>query len=106
MNMNQIISLLQEYFSGQPVVKAYLFGSYAREEQENDSDIDILVELDPKIPIGLEYAQMYVDLEKLTGKEVDLVTEKSLSKYVKPYVDREKILIYERKADRYFMENN
>lgn len=99
MNMNQIISLLQEYFSGQPVVKAYLFGSYAREEQENDSDIDILVELDPKIPIGLEYAQMYVDLEKLTGKEVDLVTEKSLSKYVKPYVDREKILIYERKAN-------
>jgi predicted nucleotidyltransferase len=98
MNTNQIISLLQEYFSGQPVTKAYLFGSYARKEQGNDSDIDILIELDPKIPIGLEYAQMYVDLEKLTGKEVDLVTEKSLSKYVKPYVDREKILIYERKA--------
>ena len=99
MNMNQIISLLQEYFSGQPVVKAYLFGSYARRDQGNNSDIDILVEFDPKIPIGLEYAQMYIDLEKLTGKEVDLVTEKSLSKYVKPYVDREKILIYERKAN-------
>jgi len=90
MNMNQIISLLQEYFSGQPVVKAYLFGSYARRDQGNNSDIDILVEFDPKIPIGLEYAQMYIDLEKLTGK--------SLSKYVKPYVDREKVLIYERKA--------
>lgn len=99
MNTKQIISLLQEYFSGQPVIKAYLFGSYARKEQGNKSDIDILVELDPDIPIGLEYVQMYIDLEKLTGKEVDLVTEKSLSKYVKPYVDREKVLIYERKAD-------
>jgi predicted nucleotidyltransferase len=96
MSTNQIISLLQEYFSGQPVLKAYLFGSYARRDQGNNSDIDILVEFDPEIPIGLEYAQMFLDLEQLTGKEVDLVTEKSLSKYVRPYVDQEKVLIYKR----------
>ena len=100
MNTNQIISLLQKYFSGQPVIKAYLFGYYARKNQGNDSDIDILIELDPEIPIGLEYAQMFIDLEQLTGKEVDLVTEKSLSKYVKPYVDQEKVLIYKRQTDR------
>jgi predicted nucleotidyltransferase len=96
MSTNQIISLLREYFSGQPVLKAYLFGSYARRDQGNNSDIDILVEFDPEIPIGLEYAQMFLDLEQLTGKEVDLVTEKSLSKYVRPYVDQEKVLIYKR----------
>ena len=98
MNTNQIISLLQEYFFGQPVVKAYLFGSYARKDEVNNSDIDILVEFDPEIPIGLEYAQMFLDLEQLIGKEIDLVTEKSLSKYVKPYVDQEKVLIYEKQT--------
>jgi len=37
---------LYNFFSGKPVKKAYLFGSYARNEARNNSDIDILVELD------------------------------------------------------------
>lgn len=88
--------LLHDYFRTQPIVKAYLFGSYARDNPRQDSDIDILVELDPSVPIGIEFVQMYLDLKELTGKEVDLVTTESLSKYVKPRVDREKQLIYER----------
>ena len=91
-----LAKLLRDYFSAQPVLRAYLFGSYARASQQHDSDIDILVEFDPDVPIGIEYVQMYLDLKALTGKEVDLVTNKSLSKYVKPQVDREKQLIYER----------
>ena len=39
--------LLQQFFTGRPVKKAYLFGSYARNEATNDSDLDILVELEP-----------------------------------------------------------
>jgi predicted nucleotidyltransferase len=89
---------LQNYFSGQPVLRAFIFGSYVRNEEKESSDIDILVEFDPKVPVGMEYVQIYLDLKKITGKEVDLVTEKSLSKYVKPYVDDEKVMIYERKA--------
>ncbi len=91
-----LTKLLSDYFRTQPILRAYLFGSYARANQQEDSDIDILVELDPKVPIGIEYVQMYLDLKALTGKEVDLVTSESLSKYVKPQVDREKQLIYER----------
>jgi len=91
-------SSLQNYFSKQPVLRAYLFGSYVRGEETPASDFDILVEFDPAVPIGMEYVQMYLDLKKITGKEVDLVTEKSLSKYVRPYVEKEKLLIYERKA--------
>lgn len=41
---------------------------------------------------------MYLDLKELTGREIDLVTEKSISKYLKPQVEREKVLVYERKA--------
>ena len=50
------------------------------------------------MPIGLEYVKIYLDLKELTGREVDLVTEKSISKYIKSRVEEEKILIYERQA--------
>ncbi len=93
-----LIHQLQDYFSNQPVLKAYLFGSFARNEQDENSDIDLYVVFDPNVPIGMEFIQIYLDLKELTGREIDLVTEKSLSKYVKPQVEKEKILIYERKA--------
>ena len=37
---------LKNYFNTQPVLKAYLFGSYVRGQADSDSDIDILVDLD------------------------------------------------------------
>ncbi|MCB0607723.1 MAG: nucleotidyltransferase domain-containing protein [Lewinellaceae bacterium] len=93
-----LIRQLQVYFRDQPVLKAYLFGSFARNEQDINSDIDLYLEFDPEVPIGLEFVQMYLDLKELTGREIDLVTEKSISKYLKPQVEREKVLVYERKA--------
>ncbi len=89
-------SKIREYLKDKPVFKAYLFGSYAREDAQDDSDIDILLELDYSEPIGLEYVQMKIDIEKILNKSVDLVTEKALSKYIKPIVDKEKVLIYEK----------
>lgn len=88
-------ALLQRFFVGKPVKKAYVFGSYARNEAEMDSDIDLLVELDFSVPIGLGFVQMKFDLESLLKRKVDLVSEDALSKYVKPFVDKDKILIYE-----------
>lgn len=91
--------MLQQFFVGKPVKRAYLFGSYARKTAVKDvSDIDILVELDYSQPIGLGFVQMIFDLEKILNAKVDLVTTDGLSKYVKPYVDKDKILIYERAA--------
>ena len=53
MSTQQIQQTLAEYFATQPVLKAWLFGSYARGEQREDSDVDILVALDKSQPIGL-----------------------------------------------------
>jgi predicted nucleotidyltransferase len=89
-------SLLRQYFTNRPVNKAYLFGSYARNEAIKESDVDLLVELDYSKHIGLGFIQMIFDLEMLLHRKVDLVAEDGLSKYVKPYVDKDKILIYER----------
>ena len=76
--------------------KAYLFGSYSRNEADENSDIDILVELDHTTPIGMQFFTYGDELQTILKKKVDLVTYEGLSKYVKPYIDKEKVLIYER----------
>ena len=88
--------LLQRFFSGKPVKKAYLFGSYARNEAGKDSDIDILVELDHSSPIGMKFFVYQAELQELLKTKVDLVSTEGLSKYVRPLIDKDKILIYER----------
>lgn len=90
------IESIKDYFRTRPVLKAYLFGSYVRGIANNSSDIDILVDLDYSQKIGLQFIQMKLDLEKLLNNQVDLVSSKGLSKYIKPLVDGEKRLIYEK----------
>ena len=90
------IESIKNYFKTRPVLKAYLFGSYVREVAHNKSDIDILVDLDYTETIGLQFIQMKLDLQKLLNNEVDLVSSNGLSKYIKPLVDVEKRLIYEK----------
>ena len=45
---DEMIKTIQDYFKTQPVLKAWLFGSYARGEETPDSDVDILVVFDRK----------------------------------------------------------
>ncbi len=93
----QTIELLQQYFINQPVLKAWLFGSYARGEQTPNSDVDVLVALDYSQKVGLlKFASMYLDLKKLLNKEVDLVEEGTLRPYAAKTANKEKKLIYER----------
>jgi predicted nucleotidyltransferase len=91
-----LINKIKKYFKDKPVIKAYLFGSQSRGEHRMDSDVDILVELDYSKPIGLKFIRMQLDLEKILNNEVDLVSEKGISKYIRPYIEKEKVLIYER----------
>jgi hypothetical protein len=95
LSTNQI-NIIKDFFSRQPVLKAYLFGSYVRNEENQNSDIDLLVELDYSKPIGLEFIQMRLDLQQLLSKKVDLISARGLSKYIKPILDNEKKLIYAR----------
>jgi len=97
MNLNSTqIESIKDYFKTRPVLKAYLFGSYVRGMTDNESDIDILVDLDYSQKIGLQFIQMKLDLEKLLNNQVDLVSSNGMSKYIKPLVDAEKRLIYEK----------
>lgn len=92
---SKMIETIREYFKTQPVLKAWIFGSYARGEETPESDVDILVDLDYSKPVGLELVQMQLDLQTLLQKSIDLVSSRGMSKYIKPYVDAEKLLLYE-----------
>ena len=92
---------IADYFKTQPVLKAWLFGSYSRGEQKPWSDVDILVELDRDHPIGLlKYAGIICDLEDITGHKIDLVEEGTLKPFAVESVNRDKRLIYERTEKR------
>ena len=72
-----------------------VFGSFARGDQQEGSDIDILLEMEH--PVGLFKLSGYmIDLEEKLGMDVDLGTDKSLSKYVRPYVEKKLETVYEK----------
>lgn len=93
----QVTTAIANYFATQLVIKAWLFGSFAREEETGESDVDILVSLDYSQRIGLRFFRMALDLEKLLGRSVDLVEDGQLMPFAKKSADKDKILIYERK---------
>ena len=90
------IVAIREYFKDKPVLKAFLFGSFAREQALSNSDIDILVELDYSKHIGLGFVNMKFDLEDKLHKKVDLVSSNAISKHILPFINSDKLLIYER----------
>jgi len=96
---NQLVQTIQAYFATQPVLRAWLFGSYARGEQTPDSDVDILVVFDQengKRVSLLKHIGIALGLEDLIGKKVDLVTEGTLLPFAQETAEKDKVLIYER----------
>ena len=98
MDKEEIRHIVSRYFANQPVLKAWLFGSFARGEETPLSDVDILVVLDRSQPIGLKFFGMWNDLEKLLDRDVDLVEEGMLLPFAVESANQDKILIYERAA--------
>ena len=71
-----IVNKLKDFFKLQPIEKAWVFGSYFRGEETHESDIE----------------------RKVLHKDIDLVEEGQLKDFAKDSAERDKILIYERKA--------
>jgi predicted nucleotidyltransferase len=79
---------LQKQFK---VHKIALFGSYARGDQQADSDVDILVEVDPSI--GLDFVTLAERIEKLLGVSVDLVSSRAVKPTAMKYIEPELIYV-------------
>ena len=88
-------NFLAGFFKNQPVKRAYLFGSFARGENNSESDLDILVEMEPGTGL-FKFISIQNQLQLALKIQIDLVSANGLSPKIKPYIDSEKILIYEK----------
>lgn len=85
---SKIIPVLDQH----DVVHAAIFGSFARGEEREDSDLDILVELDAGKTL-LDLVALKLDLEKVLGRKVDVVTRKALYPGIEEEVLEEQVAI-------------
>jgi len=86
------LALFKDELKQFSVKDLYLFGSYAREEADEQSDLDILVEFEPGAQIGLfEFARLRRRLCELLGREVDLVTRDATRPEMKDQILREAV---------------
>lgn len=91
-NKQQIFKLIldnKQAFRDFGADKIGVFGSFVRDEQRQDSDVDLLIEF---LPGQKNYKNLLgvADLaEKLMGREVEVLTSQSISPYIAPYIERE-----------------
>lgn len=87
---NKILPVLKEY----GIKRAAVFGSVSRGDDKPKSDIDIMISLGK--PMGMfAYMRLLREMENRLGRKVDLVTENSINKFVRPYIQPDLKTIYE-----------
>lgn len=99
-NVKEMIPKIQQFFTSQPVKKAWLFGSCSRGEEMPDSDVDILVEYDrdnARITL-MTISGMMIGLEDILNRNVDLVENGRLLPFAEETARKDKFLIYERNS--------
>ena len=92
------LETIRAYFrSKPPVLKAWLFGSYARGEANAKSDVDLLVDLNVDGFTGsvLEFFGWHEDLAELLGKKVDVVAPSRRPSKFKSRIAADLTLVYE-----------
>ena len=99
-DVQEMIPKIQDFCVSQPIKKVWLFGSCSRGEETSDSDIDLLVEYDrvnERISL-MRMAGMMLCLEDLLHRKVDMVESGHLLPFAIDSVNRDKLLVYERKS--------
>ena len=80
-------------------MKVWIFGTFSRGEEREDSDVDLLILPDRSQHFSLfTLSGIYEDLKNLIGRDVDLITDGGLIPFARESADHDKILIYERAA--------
>ena len=88
----EIIDILKRYrvrLRNLGVQEIGLFGSFARGQQREDSDVDLLVKFDPDQKTFENLIRLSSLLEELLGRPVEVVTTEALSPYIGPHILRE-----------------
>ncbi len=88
--------IISTFLAGKPVVRAYVFGSYARGDANEQSDIDLLIDWDYAQYIGWGYVSAWRELKEKLNKEIDMISVKWMDPSLEEMINRDKQLIYER----------
>lgn len=89
---DQVLAIISEYkdeLRALGVKRIGLFGSFVREEQSAESDIDLLVEFEEGQKTFDNFMQLSFLLEDLLNRPVELLTPESVSPYIRPYIFEE-----------------
>jgi len=95
-NKKSIIKTITDFLKRDGrVSRAYLFGSFARGEAGDSSDVDLMVTYSTKASGTLfDYADIKFKLENLLKRKIDIVEEGYVQSFALPSINRDKILIY------------
>ena len=99
MTRTEVERVIIEVLKPLGVLRISLFGSFARNEETSQSDIDILVQLPPlenRVLIGLKWFSVDQDLESRLGRRVDLVSEDALIPALRKTIEPDLKVIYEK----------
>ena len=97
-----LVEALQPYAS-----RVELFGSVARAEADDESDLDVLVTLRPasdRPPLGLKWFKLERRLSGELGRTVELVTDNALSPHLRPHIESDRVLLYQDESEEYLGE--
>ncbi len=93
MSIEEIQTKIRPVLDEYEVGYAGVFGSVARGDDGPDSDVDIVVSM--KRPIGVyRFMELKERLEQTLGRRVDLVSQKAVNKYIRPYMERDVATVY------------
>ena len=96
MRRDEVLQMLHQHYPG--LVKNYgitslaLFGSVARDEATDTSDVDVLVDFGAP-PTFDQYMGLKIFLEDLLQCQVDVVTRRALKERIRPYVEKETVRV-------------
>jgi len=88
---NTLSSHKNRLFQDYPIKSMAIFGSYSRKEQDDSSDLDILVEFSGRI--GIRFIDLAEELEKIVGFKVDLVSKNGVKEKYLKFIDSELIYV-------------
>lgn len=92
MTGNDIVDIIRsnrEFLASHGVKRMGLFGSFVRDEQREDSDVDLLVEFREGQKTYDNFIEVCFFLEDLVGRKVDLLTLESISPFIRPHIEKE-----------------
>jgi hypothetical protein len=87
-DIKSILSANHDLLKRCKVKSISLFGSYVRNEQNENSDIDLLVDLDEEVTL-FDMVRLEESLSEIMRKKVNIVSRRGLSKYIGPYILKE-----------------